>query len=85
MIGESFTLFAGVDWGSERHEAWLVDVQGPIVGERDVAHDGKGPAELCDRLLPICGAADTVAVGIEARSNVQLHRDWVAPSCEHVV
>jgi transposase len=65
MTEENFVWFAGVDWGSERHQACLVDAQGRIVGEREFAHDGKGLADLCDWLLSICGAAETVAVGIE--------------------
>jgi len=65
MTEENFAWFVGIDWGSEHHQACIVDAQGRIVGERDFPHGGKGLAELCDWLLSICGAADTVAVGIE--------------------
>ena len=65
MTEENFAWFAGIDWGSERHQACLVDAQGRIVGEREFPHGGKGLADLCDWLLSMCGAADTVAVGIE--------------------
>ena len=65
MTEENFAWFAGIDWGSERHQACLVDAQGRIVGEREFSHGGKGLADLCDWLLSMCGAADTVAVGIE--------------------
>jgi len=65
MIEENFAWFAGVDWGSEHHQVCIVDAQGHIIGEREFPHGGKGLAELCDWLLSICGAADTVAVGIE--------------------
>ena len=66
MTEDSFTWFAGVDWGSERHHACLVDAQGRIVGEREFPHGGAGLASLCDWLLSSGGAAaDKVAVGIE--------------------
>jgi len=38
--------FAGVDWGSEKHQARLLDAQGSIVGEQEFTHSGKGLAEL---------------------------------------
>lgn len=65
MTEENFVWFAGIDWGSERHQACLVDAQGHVVGEREFSHGGAGLADLCDWLVSICGAADTVAVGIE--------------------
>src|SRR4029077_4565296 len=65
MKEESFAWFAGVDWGSEGHQACLVDAQGRIVGERRFLHGGTGLADLCDWLLSICRAGGTVAVGIE--------------------
>jgi len=65
MTEESFAWFAGIDWGSERHQACVVDARGHIVGEREFSHSGAGLADLCDWLVSICGAAGTVAVGIE--------------------
>jgi len=65
MTQETIRWFAGVDWGSEHHQVCLVDAQGRIVGEREFPHGGKGLADLCDWLLSICGAANSVAVGIE--------------------
>lgn len=65
MVEESVTWFAGIDWGSERHQACVVDVQGSIVAEREFAHSGAGLADLGDWLLSIGGAAHVVAVGIE--------------------
>ena len=61
MTEHNFAWFAGVDWGSEGHQACLVDAQGRIVGERRFLHGGTGLADLCDWLLSIGGAADTVA------------------------
>ena len=65
MAEETLTWFAGVDWGSERHQACLLDAQGNIVAEREFPHSGAGLAELGDWLLSVAGAADTVAVAIE--------------------
>ena len=65
MAQEVLAWFAGVDWGSERHQACIIDVQGNIVAERAFVHSGAGLAELCDWLLSIAGTASTVAVAIE--------------------
>jgi transposase len=65
MVEERLTWFAGIDWGSERHQACLLDAQGNIVAEREFPHSGAGLAELGDWLLSIAGAASTVAVAIE--------------------
>src|SRR4051794_41965230 len=32
--------FAGVDWGSERHQVCLLDAAGQVVGERAFRHGG---------------------------------------------
>ena len=65
MTQEALSWFAGVDWGSERHHACLLDAAGSIVGEREFPHSGAGLAELADWLLSLAGAAGEVAVGIE--------------------
>jgi transposase len=65
MTQDTLRWFAGVDWGSERHHACLVDAQGNIVGEREFPHSGAGLAELGDWLLSIAGEANAVAVAIE--------------------
>ena len=65
MTQETLRWFAGVDWGSERHHACLLNADGAIVGERDFPHSGAGLAELGDWLLSIAGEAAAVAVGIE--------------------
>ena len=43
MTEENFAWFAGIDWGSERHQACLVDAQGRIVGEREFFAWRQGP------------------------------------------
>jgi transposase len=65
MADDNITWFAAVDWGSERHQACLLDAAGELVGERDFAHGGTGLAALCDWLVSPAGDASTVAVAIE--------------------
>ena len=48
MADDSMTWFAAVDWGSERHQACLLDATGELVAERDFAHGGASLAALCD-------------------------------------
>ena len=57
--------FAGVDWGTERHQVCLLDEAGTVVGERAFRHDGAGLVALCDWLMSVASNADTIAVAIE--------------------
>jgi len=65
MADETIAWFVGVDWGSEKHQACLLDARGSIVGEREFAHSALGLAELGDWIRSIAGAASTVAMAIE--------------------
>jgi transposase len=65
MAEEMIAWFAGVDWGSEKHQTCLLDAQGTIVGERACSHSAVGLAELCDWIISIAGAASAVAAAIE--------------------
>ena len=65
MADMSFAWFAGIDWGSERHHACLVDLEGTIIAERECSHSGTGLAELADWLIQMTGAASEVIVAIE--------------------
>jgi hypothetical protein len=62
---ETFTWFAAIDWGTERHQACVLDARGSIAGERVFSHDGASLALLCDWILSIAGSATVVAVGVE--------------------
>jgi len=62
---ETFTWFAAIDWGTERHQACVLDARGGIAGERAFSHDGAGLALLCDWILSIAGSATVVAVAVE--------------------
>src|SRR3954453_7724638 len=65
MADKTFRWFAGVDWGSAKHQACLLDEAGTVVGERAFAHGGAGLGALCDWLVSIAGEAGRGAVGIE--------------------
>jgi transposase len=65
MTSETRRWFAGVDWGSEKHQVCLLDAAGAVVGERAFAHGGAGLAALCDWLVSLAGHPGTVAVAIE--------------------
>ena len=65
MADTSFAWFAGIDWGSERHHACLVDSEGTIIAARECSHSGAGLAELADWLIRMTGAASEVVAAIE--------------------
>src|SRR5215211_3251108 len=65
MTSEMRRWFAGVDWGSEKHQVCLLDDAGAVVGERAFRHDAAGLAALCDWLVSVAGDAAAVAVAIE--------------------
>src|SRR4051812_44898892 len=65
MTDETKRWFAGVDWGSERHQVCLLDAAGRVVGERAFPHGGAGLAALCDWLVSLAGDVSRVAVAIE--------------------
>ena len=62
---ETFTWFAAIDWGTERHQACVLDARGGIAGERAFSHSGAGLALLCDWILSIAGSGTVVAVAVE--------------------
>jgi transposase len=65
MAEAMITWYVGVDWGSEKHQACILDAQGTIVGEREFSHSAAGLAELGGWILAIAVAASAVAVAIE--------------------
>jgi transposase len=65
MRQETFTWFAAVDWGCEKHQGCVLDARGGIAGERAFSHSGAGLVELCDWILAIAGDANVVAVAVE--------------------
>src|SRR5215211_7342285 len=65
MAEVTIRWFAGVDWGSQQHQACLLDAAGKIVGERVFPHGGAGLAALCDWLVSMADDPGSVAVAIE--------------------
>src|SRR3982751_2985521 len=65
MADETIRWFAGIDWGSAKHQVCLLDEVGTVVGERAFAHGGAGLAALCDWLMSMAGDPGSVAVAIE--------------------
>jgi transposase len=58
--------FAGVDWGSQKHQACVLDAAGKVVGEREFPHGGAGLAALCGWLASMADDdPGSVAVAIE--------------------
>src|SRR3954465_9595441 len=65
MADETIHWFAGVDWGSAKHQVCLLDGAGNVVGEREFAHGGAGLAALCEWVVSMAGDPGTIAVAIE--------------------
>jgi hypothetical protein len=65
MADETIHWFAGVDWGSAKHQICLLDGAGKVVGEREFAHGGAGLTALCEWVVSMAGDPGTVAVAIE--------------------
>jgi transposase len=65
MSERSFKWFAGVDWGSEKHQVCVLDAEGGVMGEREFRHSGAGLTQLADWVQSITGPASTVAIAIE--------------------
>ena len=65
MASNVINSFAGIDWGSERHQVCILNSSGEIVAERDFPHSGTGLAELGAWLTKIAGDARKMAVAIE--------------------
>jgi transposase len=65
MSDGTVSWFAGVDWGSEKHQVCLLDAAGKVVSEREFRHGGAGLAALCDWLVSAAGEPGRVAVAIE--------------------
>lgn len=62
-------LFAGLDWGGERHAVCVVDEAGKVVVHFEVKHDADGLTELLKRLGKLAPVAE-LAVAIERPSGL---------------
>ena len=60
------TWFAGIDWGSQKHQACVLDAAGKVLGERVFEHGGEGLLQMADWLLSfVKGDASEVGVAVE--------------------
>ena len=58
--------FAGVDWGSQTHQACVLDTTGKVLGERAFEHGGQGLSDMADWLCSFAaGEAGAVGVAVE--------------------
>jgi hypothetical protein len=60
---KTLSWFADVDWGSEDHQACLVDAQGNIVGEREFTRSGAALAVSDDWMPSITDRGPTACDG----------------------
>ena len=59
-------VYAGIDWGSQTHQACVLDNHGKPLGERSFAHNGEGIGTLLRWLAEFAGGlASQVRVAIE--------------------
>ena len=65
MAEETICSFDAVDWGSQQHQACVLDAAGKIIGERAFPHGGAGLAALCGWLVSMADDPGSVAVAIE--------------------
>jgi transposase len=60
-----FSLFVGIDWGSEEHTVRALDPTGHLQLQRTIKHTASDLAALADALLAVCPDPATVAIAIE--------------------
>jgi len=65
-LEEAFSIFVGIDWGSESHQVCVLDAGRKVLLEQTFAHSGKGLGELVDAVLQVGdGRPGRIAVAIE--------------------
>lgn len=63
---EEFSIWVGIDLGSESHQICVLDAARRVLLEATVEHSGKALTELAERLLGLAGGyAERLAVAIE--------------------
>jgi transposase len=61
-----FSIFVGVDWGSESHQVYAIDDGRNVLLDKAFAHSGEGLGELVEALLALAdGRPERIAVAIE--------------------
>lgn len=63
---DTFSIFVGIDWGSELHQVCVIDSTRRVLLEKSFTHSGKGLSELVRAVLQAaCGQPARLAVAIE--------------------
>ncbi len=65
MVETDYRIYVGIDWGSEVHQACVLDHQRRIVAERSFAHAGSAVAEFAQWLRELADDPEHVAIAIE--------------------
>lgn len=66
-------LFVGIDWGSKVHTVCVVNAQGKVVLEEEVAHRGEDVLVFLNRLLVLAeGDLSRVAASMESPHGVMV-------------
>jgi transposase len=65
MTSHVIDWFAGIDWGSERHQVCVLNCNGEIIAERAFLHTGSGLAELGTWLASFTVEGRNMAIAIE--------------------
>ena len=61
-----FSIYVGLDWGTEFHQACVLDVSGKVVHESKIGHNGQAIADFVRLIVDTAaGKPDRVAVAIE--------------------
>jgi hypothetical protein len=61
-----FSIYVGLDWGTEFHQACVLDVSGKVVHESKIGHNGQAIADLVRSVVDIAGGKpERIAVAIE--------------------
>ena len=65
MVETDYRIYVGIDWGSELHQASVLDHERRIVAERSFAHAGNAVAEFAQWLRELADDSRQVAIAIE--------------------
>jgi transposase len=65
VVETDYQIYVGIDWGSEAHQACVLDHERRIVAERSFAHAGDTIAEFAQWLRELADDPGRVAIAIE--------------------
>ena len=64
----TYTLFVGIDLGSQAHQVCVIDREGNIRGERQIEHNGEAIQQMLIWMAELAGGVspENIAVALEA-------------------